>query len=87
MPNNRPKHTGQSAVVGDEAGHVYVLVVDTQVLHAAHELSVTNRKVLWEFWDPSKEKWPSQVQRSENVNICTHIVFIKCNVEKMVGAE
>lgn len=67
MPTSRSKRTWQSAVVSDEAGHVYVLVVDTQVLHAAHELPVTNRKVLWEFGDPSEEQGAGQVQRSENI--------------------
>lgn len=62
MPNNRSKHTWQRAVVSDKAGHVYVLVVDAQVLHAAHKLPVANGKVLWEFWDPSKEQGASQVQ-------------------------
>ncbi len=67
MPNRRSKPTWQSAVVSDEAGHVYVLVVNTQVLHAAHELPVANRKVLGEFGDPSEEKGAGQVQRSENI--------------------
>lgn len=62
MPNSRSKCTWQSAVVSDEAGHVDVLVVDAQVLHTAHELPVSNGKVLWEFGDPSEEQGPCQVQ-------------------------
>ena len=61
------KLTWQSAVVGDEAGHVYVLVVDTQVLHAAHKLTVANRKILREFRDPSEEQGAGQVQGSEKM--------------------
>ena len=34
------------AVVGDEAGHVDRFVVDAQVSHAAHEVSVPDREVL-----------------------------------------
>lgn len=55
-------HTWQSAVVGDEARHVYVLVVDTQVLHAAHKLAVAHREVLWEFGHPTEEQRSGQVQ-------------------------
>lgn len=57
----RSLHTWQSAVVSDEAGHVYVLVVNTQVLHAAHELPVTNRKIFWKFGDSSEEQGAGQV--------------------------
>lgn len=46
-------HTWQSSIVSDEAGHVYVLVVNTQVLHAAHKLLITNRKIFWKFRDSS----------------------------------
>lgn len=62
----RSEPTWLSAVVSDEAGHVYVLVVDTQVLHAAHKLPVANRKVFWEFGDASEEQRAGQIQRSEN---------------------
>lgn len=62
MPKSRSRRTWQCAVVSDEAGHVYVLVVNTQVLHAAHKLPVANGKVLWEFGDPSEEQGASQVQ-------------------------
>lgn len=58
-------HTWQSAVVSDEAGHVYVLVVDAQVLHASHELLVANGEVLREFGDSSEEQGAGEVQRSE----------------------
>lgn len=57
--------TGHSSIVGDEAGHVDVLVVYPQVLHAAHKLTVANRKILWEFGDSSKEQGTSEVQRPE----------------------
>lgn len=67
-PINRSIRTWQGAVVSDEAGHVYVLVVDAQVLHAAHELTVANGKVLRELRDPSEEQGPGQVQRSEKKN-------------------
>lgn len=63
MPNC--KSTWHSAVVSDEAGHVYVLVVNAQVLHAAHELTVADREVLREFGDPSEEKGAGQVQGSK----------------------
>lgn len=55
-------YTWQSAVISDEAGHVYVLVVDPQILHAAHELPVADGKVLWEFGDASEEQRACQVQ-------------------------
>lgn len=61
----RSVHTWQGAVVGDEAGHVYVLAVHTQVPHAAHELPVADGKVLREFGDASEEQRPRQVQGSE----------------------
>lgn len=55
MPTGRPKITWQSAVVGDEAGHVYVLVVDAQVFHAAYKLPAANRKVLRELGNAAEE--------------------------------
>lgn len=57
----KSRHTWQSAIVSDEAGHVNVLIVDTQALHAAHKLAVSNGKVLREFRDASEEQWASQV--------------------------
>lgn len=62
MTNSQSKRTWQRAVVSDKAGHVDVLVVDAQVLHAAHELPVADGKVLGEFWDPAKEQGAGQVQ-------------------------
>lgn len=62
MPNGRSNCTWQSAVVSDEAGHVDVLGVDTQVLHAAHELPIAYGEVLWEFGDSSEEQRAGQVQ-------------------------
>lgn len=70
-PNVRSERTWKRSIVRDEAGHVYVLVVDAQVLHAAHELAVADGKVLWEFWDPSKKQGAGQVQGSENASIYT----------------
>lgn len=67
-------HTWQRAIVSNEAGHVNVLVVDTQVLHAAHKLPVANWKIFWKFRDSSEEQGPGQVQRSDDtepVNINT----------------
>lgn len=55
--------TWQRAVVGDEAGHVHVLVVHAQVLHAAHKLPVADGEVLGELRNPSEEQGPGQVQR------------------------
>lgn len=62
MPYSRSNCTWQSAVVSDEAGHVDVLAVDTQVLHAAHKLPVAYGEVLWEFGDSSEEQRAGQVQ-------------------------
>lgn len=56
--------TGKSAVVGDEAGHVDVLVVDAQVLHAAHVLLAAHGEILRELRDPPEEQGAGQVQRS-----------------------
>lgn len=56
-----------------------MLIVNAQVLHAAHELPVANRKVFWEFRDSSEEQGPGQVQRSENMepmNIYTPRVLL-----------
>lgn len=58
-------HTWQGAVVGDEAGHVHVLAVHSQVLHAAHKLPVPDGKVLWEFGNSAQQQRPSQVQRPD----------------------
>lgn len=84
-------HTWQRAVVSDETGHVYVLVVNTQVLHAAHELPVLNRKIFWKFGDSSEEQGAGQVQRSDNTDAtnihCRHSPLkhvIKRNVGEII---
>lgn len=64
MPKGRSKATWQRAVVGNEAGHVDVLLVDAQVLHAAHKLTVADGEILREFGDSSEEQRPGQVQGS-----------------------
>lgn len=66
-------HTWQSAIVSDEAGHVYVLVVDTQVLHAAHKLLITNRKIFWKFRDSSEEQGARQIQRPDDTEPWTYM--------------
>lgn len=58
----RSGRTWQSAVVGDEAGHVDGLVVHAQVLHAAHKLPVADGEVLGELRDPPEKQGPGQVQ-------------------------
>lgn len=90
MLGGRSGRTWQSAVVSDEAGHVYVLLVDTQVLHAAHELPVANREVLREFGDASEEQGPGQVQRSETtepVNVYAPVVLLGLYIINTNGGE
>lgn len=57
--------TWHGAVVSDEAGHVYGLVVNPQVLHAAHKLMVTNGEVFRKFRNSSEQQRAGQVQGSD----------------------
>lgn len=68
---SRSAPTWQGAVVGDEAGHVHVLVVHTQVPYAAHKLPVADGEVLGELGNASQKQGPGQVQGPEETQCYT----------------
>lgn len=65
------------AIVGDEAGHVYGLAVDSQVPNAAHKVSVLYGEILREVWNATQEQrsgkiqWPAHKKIPEATNTQT----------------